>query len=83
MSVYEAMLMKLMAKALEGHGPSLRHFLKLTDQATSKFYAMNQHNMEIYRMLNEHIRSKLGRRSKGSAELLNRLSQAIKKALKE
>ena len=82
-STRQAVEMKLWTKALEGHGPSMREVLKRSDQAAVSFYETNKGNMELYKMLDEYVRSKLGRRPKGTADMLNALSRAIKKSLRE
>lgn len=81
-STYEAGLMKLRAKALEGHGPSLRELLRLTEKATASFAEANKKNMELYLMFDHDLRSKLGNPPKYTAEQLNKMTRAIKKALK-
>lgn len=81
-STYEAGLMKLRAKALEGHGPSLRELLRLTERATADFVETNKKNIGLYLLWDQHLRSELGSPPKFSAEQLNKMSRAIKKAMK-
>ena len=80
-STHEAVLIKLRLKALEGHGPSIREFLKRSDKATEEFFRYNEENMKLYTMANKLLRSELGRPSKAVVDYLNQLSLAIKKTL--
>lgn len=81
-SSYEAALMKLRAKALEGHGPSLREYLRRSDNAMLEFYRHNKQVMEIYEMLDRHLRSELDRTGKGHAiDTLNAISKGINKII--
>ena len=81
-STYEAALMKLRAKALEGHGPLLLEFLKRTDRATAIFAQAHKIDMELYQHWDRHLRSQLGDRPKSIVGELNKMSRAIKKAFK-
>lgn len=81
-STYEAALLKMRAKALDGHGPLLREFLKRTERATADFAESHKEDMGLYLLWNEHFRSHLGNPPKFTAEQLNRITRAIKKALK-
>ena len=80
-STREAVFLKLSSMALQGHGPSVREFLKRSDKATEEFFRCNEANMEMYIMMDKLLRSKLGRPSKAVVECLNQLSLAIKKML--
>ena len=81
-SAYEATLRKLCARALEGHSPSVRDFLKRVDGAMADFAEANKENMELYLMIDRHLRSKLDSPPKFAVEQLNTMSRAIKKAFK-
>ena len=80
-STREAVFLKLSSMALQGHGPSVREFLKRSDKATDEFFRCNEANMEMYIMVDNLLRSKLGRPSKAVVDCLNQLSLAIKKTL--
>ena len=81
-STYEAALMKLRAMALDGHGPSLRELLRRTDNATASFAETHRKDMGLYLLWDQHLRSQLGNPPKFTAEQLNKMSRAIKKAFK-
>ena len=80
-STHEAVLIKLRLKALEGHGPSMREFLKRSDKAAEEFVNIDEQYIKLYMMANKLLRSEPGRPSKAVADYLNQLSLAIKKTL--
>lgn len=80
-STYQALLLKMRAKALDGHEPSVREFLRRADLATGAFVEENKKDIVLYEMFNQHVRGSLTNPSKYSVDQLNAFTHAIKKSL--
>ena len=56
-STREAVFLKLSSMALQGHGPSVREFLKRSDKAAEEFVNIDEQYIKLYMMANKLLRT--------------------------